>query len=89
MENAKFLRKQHGKTSWDSYEVLLANERVMNERLTDMLLHKKHDLDSLWTEGGKNTYQVRNEPKSMFSMDGGKNRTLEKLKRNHDQTGKL
>ncbi len=58
-ENAKFLRKQQGKTSWDSYEVLLANERVMNERLTEMLLHKKHDLDSLWTEGGKNTYRER------------------------------
>lgn len=59
MENAKFLRKQQGKTSWDSYEVLLANERVMNERLTEMLVQKKHKLDSLYTEGGKNTYRER------------------------------
>lgn len=56
-ENAKFLAKAQGKTSWDQYEVLLANERVMNTRLLELLKHKKHSLDNLVKQGALCTYE--------------------------------
>ena len=55
-ENIKFLLKSKGKTSWDMYEHLLANERVTNERLVNVLREKKHTIKSLFTEGSKGTY---------------------------------
>ena len=56
-ENNKFLQKAQGKTSWDKYEVLLANERVMNTRLLEQLRQKKHSLDNLVKNGALCTYE--------------------------------
>ena len=53
------------------YESLLANERVANERLQEVLL-KNNTIDKLMTEGEKCTYTEYAKTNSMFRLDGGR-----------------
>ena len=53
----KFLTQNRGKLAWDSYEVQLARERVMNEKLYIDLADKGgHKIEELVKESDKVAY---------------------------------
>ena len=67
-ENNKFLAQIGGKTSWQQYECMLANERVTGERLQELLL-KKNKIDVLLDEGRKCTYEDHMKKASNFGLN--------------------
>ena len=68
-ENNKFLAASGEKYSWHTYESMLANERVANQRLQAILL-KKNNINTLLDEGAKCTYEEYLKKASHFSMGG-------------------
>lgn len=71
-ESEKFLEQNRGRLAWDTYELQLAQERVLNQRLRTNLLKKNgNDVDQLIDEASQAAYDEYNSD-SQFKLAGEK-----------------